>query len=251
LPGERKKPRGSPQHKPKHRRRAKPRAGRRGELVEAVGLEQPVEPPTPAEEWREAVDRFRELLQLETRTARRQVRRLMLALDREALMIFKVARQLEDPSVTPKNYDRLRVYHGRSGIVARLREDLAERHVALAHLDDLDERIGAVSTHWYRQGGMILDRVEMLRVGLAVYEWQLRAIRRRPGGRAPSVAWDFLVEEQERRGLSDEEVMRSLVRVGYAADQEVSRISLQENIRKHRQRLRARLRARLKTRDTT
>lgn len=170
----------------------------------------------------------------------------MLALDREALMIFKVARRLED-RVTPKNYDRLRVYHGRSGIVARLREDLAERHVTLAHLDDLDERIGALSKHWYRQGGTILDHVEMLRMSLAVYEWQLRVIRRRPGGRAPSVAWDFLVEEQERRGLSDKDVMRSLVRVGYAADQEVSRISLQENIRKHRQRRAARLRERDRT----
>jgi hypothetical protein len=187
------------------------------------------------------VDRFRDLLRLETRTARRQVRKLMLALDREALMIFKVARRLEAPGVTPKNYDRLRVYHGRAGIVARLREDLAERHVALAHLDDLDERIGALSKHWCRQGGMILDRVEMLRVNLAAYEWQLSAIRRRPGGRAPSVAWDYLVSRQEQRGLSDEEVMRSLVRVGYAADQEVSRISLQENIRKHRQRRAARL----------
>lgn len=193
------------------------------------------------------VDRFRDMLQLETRTARRQVRRLMLALDREALAIFKVARRLEDPGVTPKDPDKLRVHHGRSGIVARLREELAEKYIALAHLDDLDERIGLLSRHWYRQGGMILDRVEMLRVNFAAYEWQLRWIRRRPGGRAPSVAWDFLVDEQERRGLSDEDVMRSLVRVGYAADQEISRISLQENIRKHRQRRAARLRERDRT----
>lgn len=175
----------------------------------------------------------------------------MLALDREALAIFKVARQLEDPSVTPKDFDKLCARHGWLGIAARLRDDFAEKQVAIAYLDHLDERIGALSRHWYRQGGMILDRVEMLRVNLAVYEWQLRWIRRRPGGRAPSVAWDFLIEEQERRGLSDEDVMRSLVRAGYAADQEVSRLSLQENIRKHRQRRAARLRERLKKRDRT
>jgi hypothetical protein len=83
------------------RKRRKPRAkprGERGEPVQAIGPVEPVEPPTPAEEWREVVDRFRDMLQLETKTARRQVRRLMLVLDREPLEIFKVARQLEDPA---------------------------------------------------------------------------------------------------------------------------------------------------------
>lgn len=87
----------------------------------------------------------------------------------------------------------LRAHHARSAIVDRLRLDFAEKHVELAHLDDLYEWIGLLSKHWYRQGGMDLGRVEALRVRLALYEWRVRAIRRRSGGRAPSVAWDFLV----------------------------------------------------------
>ncbi len=60
----------------KRKKRATARARRRREPVE---LEQPVEPPTPAEEWGEVVEGFREMLQLESRTARRQVLRLMSA----------------------------------------------------------------------------------------------------------------------------------------------------------------------------
>jgi hypothetical protein len=228
----------------KRKKRAAARAKRRREPVE---LEQPVEPPTPAEEWSEVVDSFREMLQLESKTARRQALRLMRALEGEALAIFKVARRLEDPAVTPKDYDKLRAHHARSAIVDRLRQGFAEKHVALAHLDDLYERIGLLSKHWYRQGGTILDRVEALRVNLALYEWRLKTIRRHSGGRAPSVAWDFLVAEQAQRGLSDEEVMKSLVRVGHIADQEINRLLLQENIKKHRQRRKARLNERDRT----
>jgi hypothetical protein len=57
--------------------------------------------------------------------------------------------RLEDPDVTPKDYDKLRAHHARSAIVDRLREDFAEKHVALAHLDDLYERIGLLSKRWY------------------------------------------------------------------------------------------------------
>jgi hypothetical protein len=222
----------------KRKKRAAARAKRRRTPVE---LEQPIEPPTPAEEWIEVVDSFREMLQLESKPARRHVLRIMHALEREALAIFKVARRLEDPAVTPKDYDKLRLHHARSAIVGRLREDFAEKLVAIAQLDDLYERIGLLSKHWYRQGGMILDRVEALRVRLAIYEWRLKTIRRRSGVRAPSVAWDFLVAEQAQHGLSDEEVMKSLVRVGHIADQEINRLLLQENIKKHRQRRKDRL----------
>jgi len=115
----------------------------------------------------------------------------------------------------------------------------------LTRLRDLRERmveLGRSCVHPdHRQGGVILDRVEWLRVRLAIYEWRLRAIRRPSGGRAPSVAWDFLVAEQAQRGLSDEEVMKSLVRVGHIADQEINKLLLQENIKKHRQRRKARL----------
>jgi hypothetical protein len=191
------------------------------------------------------VDSFREMLQLESKTARRQALRLMHALEREALAIFKVARRLEDPDVTPKDYDKLRAHHARSAIVDRLRENFTEKHGALVHLDDLYERIGLLSKHWYRLGGMILDRVEALRVKLAVQKWRLGKIRRRPGGRAPSVVWDFLVTEQTQPGLADEEVMKSLVRVGHIADQEINKLLLQENIKKHRQRRKARLNVRI------
>ncbi|HEY5946503.1 MAG TPA: hypothetical protein VIV40_13470, partial [Kofleriaceae bacterium] len=79
-----------------------------------VELEQPVEPPTPAEEWSEVVDSFREMLQLESKTARRHVLRLMHALEREALAIFKVTRWLEDPPSCRRNYDKLRAHHART-----------------------------------------------------------------------------------------------------------------------------------------
>jgi len=32
--------------------------------------------------------------------------------------------------------------------------DFAEKHVALAYMDDLHERIGLLSKHWYRQGAI-------------------------------------------------------------------------------------------------
>jgi len=100
----------------------------------------------------------------------------MHAFEREASRSSRVARRLEDPDVTPKDYDKLRAHHARSAIVGRLRQDFAEKHVTLAHLDNLHERIGLLSKHWYRQGGMILDRVEALRVRLAIYEWRLSKI---------------------------------------------------------------------------
>ena len=43
------------------------------------------------------------MLQLESKMARRQALRLMHALEREDLAIFKVARRLEDSDVTPKS----------------------------------------------------------------------------------------------------------------------------------------------------
>ena len=62
----------------------------------------------PADEWRESVDYFMRMIPLENKTARRQVRRLMVALDRDSLEILRVARRLEDPDFTPKDYDWLR-----------------------------------------------------------------------------------------------------------------------------------------------
>jgi hypothetical protein len=57
---------------------------------------------------------------------------------------------------TPREATSLRAHHARSAIVDRLRQDFVEKHVALAHLDDLYKRLGLLSKHWYRQRGMIV-----------------------------------------------------------------------------------------------
>lgn len=62
----------------KRKKRAAARAKRRRERVE---LEQPIEPPPPAEAWSEVVDGFREMLQLESKTGPSQALRLMHALE--------------------------------------------------------------------------------------------------------------------------------------------------------------------------
>ena len=76
------------------RKRSEPAKPRRlrGEPETFVPEPPPSAPPTPAKQWRESVDYFMRMIPLESKTARRQVRRLMVALDHEALEILRIAR---------------------------------------------------------------------------------------------------------------------------------------------------------------
>lgn len=218
----------------KRRKRSQRRTQRR---TETEAVEPLVESPAPAEEWRESLDYFMQMIPLESKTARRQVRRLMHALDQEALEILRIARRLEDPGFTPKDYDWLRRRYGRSEIVKQLGRSFAGEHLALAELSDLDDRVGYLSKHWRGQGGMLLDCVESLRVGVALYEFEVDRLahtERKGPGRGRSIAWNYLVREQHRWDLSDEKVMESLLRVGFLAANESNRLLLQDRIKKHR-----------------
>jgi hypothetical protein len=187
------------------------------------------------EQWALSVSEFLQMLPLENKTARRQVRRLMLALEQEVLAIFKLARKLEDPYYKPAAFDQLRERYGKLAIVQRLSRAFAGEHVKLAKLSKLSTRIGRLSKHWYRQGGLILDCIEHLRVSVAVYEAEVKSIKkRRANGRGASLAWDYLVKAQRRWERSDEEVMSLLIHVGFLPDNENNRLLLQDRIKKHR-----------------
>lgn len=217
------------------KRRERPR--RRARRAEPEAVEPAVEPPASAEEWRESVDYFMRMIPLESKTARRQVRRLMVALDREALEILRIARRLEDPDLTPKDYDWLRRRYGRSEIVTQLGRTFAGEHLALAGLAELSDKIGYLSRYWHEQGGMILDRVESLRVGVVLYEHEIKRLTRaeqRGPGRGRSIAWDYLVREQARWDISDDDVRESHLRVNFVADNAENRLLLLDRIKKHR-----------------
>lgn len=180
----------------------------------------------------DALGAFLELSKLESKKVRLQVLRLVDALEGEALDVFKIARRLErrlwnDPA-------RL-ASHGRAEIVRRLRAKFASEHVDLAPVDSLDEQLGSRPRDWYHQGALLLDCAEALNVHVAVYEYQLNQLRRHSGGRAPSVAYDYLAAEQQRFGKSDEEVAGSLVHVGFLPNRETYVAQFRENVvKKHR-----------------
>jgi hypothetical protein len=167
--------------------------------------------------------------------------KLVDALEGEALTAFKIGRRLErelwnDPA-------QLRS-HGRAEIVQRLRAKFASEHVDLARVNTLDEQLGPLPRSWYRQGDLLLDCAEALNVHVAVYEYQLCFLRRHEGGRAPSVAYDYLAAEQQRFGKSDEQVAGSLVYVGFLPNRETYVAQFRENVvKKHRLRWLARQRA--------
>lgn len=180
------------------------------------------------------------LIPLESKTARRQVRRLMTALDHEALEILRIARQLTDPYASPLHFERLRKRYGQTEIVKQFRRSFAGEHIDLAELSVLPKQVGKLSRQWHEQGWMILDRVEYLRVGVALYEHEverLDALKKARGearGRGRSIAWNYLVREQDHWGLSDEKVMTALLRVEFLFDNENNRLLLQDRIKKHR-----------------
>lgn len=201
-----------------------------------------IEPsPTPSRTWMDALRAFLELSRLESKKIRLQALRLVDALESEALGAFKIARRLElklrnDPAA-------LRSY-GRAEIVERLRDKFATSHVDLAQVDTIVEELDPRPRDWYRQGALLLDCAETLNAHVTVYESQLRGLRRHGGGRAPSVAYIYLVAEQQRFGKSDEEVTRSLADVGFIPNRETYLAQFRENvIKKHRLRWLERLRA--------
>ena len=125
--------------------------------------------------------------------------------------------------------------HGRVEIVGRLREKFASEHVGLADTATLDEQLAPLPAHWYRQGAQLLDCAEALNVHVAAYEYRLLELRRHSGGRAPSVAHDYLAAEQHRFGFDDERVTQSLVGVGFIPGRETFVAQFRENvIKKHR-----------------
>lgn len=167
--------------------------------------------------------------------------KLVDALEREALDVFRLGRQLEREAWTdPK---KLKQY-GRSEIVARLREKFASEHVGLANTDALDVQLDSLPQHWYRQGGLLLDCAEALNIHVAVYEYELERLRREAdqrtartssSGRAPSVAHDYLAAEQQRWDRTDDQVTMSLVEVGFIPSRETFVATFKENvIKKHR-----------------
>lgn len=175
---------------------------------------------------------FLELAKLERKATRLQVLRLKDAVEREALEVFRLGRRLERKLWTdPKDLAQ----HGRAKIVDRLREKYATEHVGLANTASLDEQLGLAPPRWYRQGGLLLDCAEALTVHVAVYEYLLIHRREREGGRAPSVAHDYLAGEQQQFKRSDEQVTRSLVDVGFITDSETFIDHFRENvIKRHR-----------------
>jgi len=189
----------------------------------------------------DALRMFVELSKLESKKVRLQVMRLVDALESEALDVFKLARRIErglwnDPATLRS--------HGRAEVVRRLRAKFASDHVDLALVDTLVERLGPLPRDWYRQGARLLDCAETLNVHVAVYEYELVHLRRHEGGRAPSVAYDYLAAEQQRFGKSDDAVAGSLVLVGFLPNRETYIAQFRENvIKKHRVRWLKRQRA--------
>lgn len=175
---------------------------------------------------------FLELSKLESKKIRLQVLKLVDALESEALDVFRIARRLERTLWTdPTDLAR----HGRLEIVERLRAKFTSEHVALAYVDTLDERLEPLPAHWYRQGCLLLDCAETLNVHVAAYEYRLVHLRQHDGGRAPSVAHDYLAAEQQRFGLDDDRVTWSFVDVGFIPSRETFVAQFRENlIKKHR-----------------
>jgi hypothetical protein len=175
---------------------------------------------------------FLELSKLESKKIRLQALKLVDALESEALDVFRLARRLERGTWTdPRELGR----HGQSEVVRRLRAKFATEHGDLALVDTLDEQLGPLPVHWHRQGGLLLDCAETLNAHVAVYEYQLVHQRRHDGGRAPSVARDYLAAEQQRFGRSDEQVTQSLVDADFITGRETFVAHFRENvIKKHR-----------------
>ena len=192
--------------------------------------------------WREVIKEFVGLLQLEKRKDRLRAEQLALALEQEALAVFKLARKAEDPEWVPYKWTKIRQRHERTQILKKLGKDFTERQLDLAQLRDLHARLNRADL--YDQGGILLDSVERLRLTVKLYESDLRQLRKlqeRHGGRPLSVAWDYLVACQEDHGLTDEKVMRSLLPLGIKTDDERNRFLLQDSFRKHRERRQKRL----------
>ena len=179
---------------------------------------------------------------MEKQKDRLRVEQLAIALEQEALAVFKLARKAEERDWRPHDWPEIRERYGRERLLKRLGKDFTTRQLDLAQLQDLhalpDRR------DLYDQGGILLDAVERLRLTVKLYESDLRQLRRfqrRQGGRPLSVAWDYLVARQGNYGLSDEAVMRSLLPLGIKTDNERNRFLLQDNVRKHRERRNERL----------
>jgi hypothetical protein len=196
--------------------------------------------PPPSKTWQDALATFLELSKLESKKIRLQVLQLVDALEREALDVFRLARHLERaPWTDPEELAR----YGRLQIVGRLREKFASEHVGLVDTATLDEQLEPQPPHWYRQGALLLDCAETLNTHVAAYEYRLVHLRQHDGGRAPSVAHDYLAAEQQRFGLDDDRLTWSLVEVGFIPGRETFVATYRENvIKKHRLRWLARQR---------
>jgi hypothetical protein len=203
----------------------------------------PTSAPTE-EEWQRTIEIFFVLRSLGSAASRRHAERLAVALDQEALVVLRVARRLENEFPPVSDLKELTTKHGRSSIVANLR-DYTKRHVDFAKLDDLDEQIGRSVASWYRQGGLLLDAAERVRANVALYEY---VDIHRPESELGTVAWSYIVERAARWGVSDGEVARRLAGAGYpGADRDL--FHLKENVKKHRLRRKPRRpRRRLSTR---
>jgi hypothetical protein len=203
------------------------------------------------DEWPDKAEYFLKLYAIDTAHARLQVRKLMRALDAEALEVLRVARRLETRMM---DYPPSEQYAG-PAILARLGNKFTKRHVDLAELVDLAPRLSRLSKSWYAQGGKLLDGVEQLRIDLALYEHQLAAFqgprKRGAGGRSVSIAWAYLIQAAVRLNATDEEVAQYLVRAGFIPPHEIDILRLKETIGKHRWRRRRRLQEREQPRDKT
>jgi hypothetical protein len=186
----------------------------------------------PPRTWQDVLRDFLELSKLESKQIRLQVLRLVDALEREALDVFRRARSLErSPWTDPAGL----AHYGRADIAGRLREKFASGHVDLADTATLDEQLEPLPAQWYRQGALLLDCANTLSVHVAAYEYRLVHLRQNDGGRAPSVAHDYLAAEQQRFGFDDDRVTQSLVSVGFIPDRETFIAQYRENvIKKHR-----------------
>ncbi len=188
----------------------------------------PTAAPTD-EDWQRTIDLFLVLRTLGSAASRRRVEQLAVALEREALDVFRVARQLENGVVPVLDLEERTVAHGRAAVVARLR-DFTRRYVDLAGLDVLDDPVGRRFPHWYRQGGLLLDAAERVRSN--VYAYQYIEIRR-PEDERGTVAWSHLIAQAKQWGASDGDVAQRLADAGYVRT-ELDVFNLRENVQKHR-----------------
>jgi len=146
------------------------------------------------EVWRRTIDLFLVLRALGSAASRRRAEKLALALDHEALDVFRIARKLESGLLLVPDLQERAAAHGRSSTISRLR-DFTRRHVDLAGLAVLDEQVGRDSAAWYRQGGLLLDAVERVRGYVAAHDY---VNVRRPEGERGTVAWSYLVGDGAR-----------------------------------------------------